>query len=308
MDEADVRGSDPDCNRHGVTSDSHKPRFYKDAKDPLLYRYIPGTPGLQHSSDGTPQFNVIVSHDMAMLQISVEWGIDSDTIESFRAALAEKEDMRSITGIRFAPAPYVVEEVVLLIADMHREMQTVATASPSGFGNNAAVFNLQLNPEQKERAIAALQGEQDLMQVIYSVSLPRTHQATTRIHGDVRNEVMAAKPDEGMEVMRHRVMTALAEERLTLQRDCVAGESEDLQQAADDAALTAAAEALCHMVQQRQNQSLDLETRSDENNREYWTIEIEESVENQTFKQMRLVSDAGDWMPDGDISRHLQVF
>ena len=308
MNESDTDGQEYPWNENGARVGGSKPYFYRDAKDPSLYRYVPGTPGVQRQSDGTPQLNVVVTNNMAMLQLSVEWSIDPDVLDSFRMFVAEKEDAPPVTAIRFAPAPYVVNEVALLIADVNGHMQSVTMTHPSGFGNNAAVFNLQLDPQHKERAIAALQGEPDLMQVVYNVSLPRTHQATTRIHGNVTQDVTGAEPNEGMEAMRQRIMTALDGGRLNLERTCTAGAVDELQPTADDAALTAAAEALCHMVQQRSRLALDPGATSEEDTTEDWTIDVKKTIEDQTVATMALVSDAADWLPDGDMGGHLQVF
>lgn len=245
-----------------------------------------------------------------MLQLTTEWGIDQEALQRFRTATVEQKDTPPAQEIRFAPAPYDVEKVTLLIADPDGELQSVATATPSGFGNNAAVFNLRLNAEQKARAIAALEGEADLMQVVYDVNLKCTQHATTCIRGEVTEEVRDIEPDEELEALQQRVETALDEGRLTLRRDISEGASEALQEAADDAALSSAAEALRRLAREHRDEDIPLlpEFGTEEETTEAWAIEVEETVEDQTVEHLHRVSDAAGWLPGGDTSGHLQVF
>ncbi|MFP4343578.1 MAG: hypothetical protein ACLFU8_02685 [Anaerolineales bacterium] len=294
----------------GPDNEQQEPRFYPSPVDPSLYHYVPGTPGVQRSAAGAPQLNLVAGDDFAMLQITTEWSIDQEAFQRFRTLIAKQEDAPPAPQIRFAPAPYDVEKVTLLIADPHGELQSVATATPSGFGNNAAVFNLRLDAEQKARAIAALEGEPDLMQVVYDVNLKRTHHATTCIRGEVTEEVGDIEPGEEPEALRQRVETALDEERLTLRRHISEGASEALQEAADDAALTSAAEALRRLARERRDEDTPSlpESEREEEATEEWTIEVEETVEDQTVEHLHRVSDAAGWLPDGDTSGHLQIF
>jgi hypothetical protein len=294
----------------GADNAHYAPYFYPNRDSPSLYHYVPGTPHVQHSTDGTPQLNLITSNNFAMFQLTTEWDMDQVTLERFRTAVAEQEGAPPAQDIRFAPAPYDVEKVTLLIANARGELQSVATANPSGFGNNAAVFNLQLDAEQKAQVIAALRGEPDLVQVIYDVRLKRTQRATTRIQGELIEEVMDVRPDEELETLRQRIESAIDEGHLTLQHEVSEGASETLREAADDAALTSAAEALRHLARESRDESAPLvpESTAEEKTSEEWTIEIEETVKARTVEHLRPVTDASDWLSGGDISNHLQVF
>jgi hypothetical protein len=113
-----------------------------------------------------------------------------------------------------------------------------------------------------------------------------------------------------LETLRQRIESAIDEGHLTLQHEVSEGASETLREAADDAALTSAAEALRHLARESRDESAPLvpESTAEEKTSEEWTIEIEETVKARTVEHLRPVTDASDWLSGGDISNHLQVF
>lgn len=224
--------------------------YYPSKDDPTTFLYIPGKPIYEVDQAGRPLLSLWVMGQEATLQVSTLWTVTNEQIEALRADIVVSNPQLTATQIRFSPAPITLEEVTLLLGDGAGNNEVLATAVPSGLPPYRAIFNKQLNNDQRERVIAALNGRPGFLMVTYHGTLAVDASAQTTIMGDVSTDVselaqLATLSDTDS---RARIEQALTEGRLTLTRRSTPNAPDDLRSQADEQAKAKASALLSQMA------------------------------------------------------------
>lgn len=215
--------------------------------DPNMFYYMPLAPGPELGPSGRPTLSLLVTGQTGILQFGTRWGIDSQTLESVRAAISQKFPDLQLNLIRLVPAPATVKGVTLQITD-GRNLQDVQTVSSSGYSPYSAVFSVTLDAGSVARAISAIKGNAGMMAVRYDIVLSFQVSVEVTIKGDLQPDLAALDNSAQLSDCEEQIGKDIQAGRLALQysNDAAPGE---LRQKAYDAALEKAAIFLYQLLQ-----------------------------------------------------------
>ena len=269
-------------------------RFWASARDPGTFFYIPGDPSPERDPSGRPTLLLMTRDRGAMLQLGTRWTVDQAKLAALPKRLAEKfPDFRG--SIRLSPAPVTAEPVTLLAGDGAGRLDEVASVRSSGFPPYAALFNLSLGDDQRQAAMAALNGRAGFLAVRYRIGLPVEVSAETTIAGDVREDLAKLGPTATPDECRRRIDAALAAGRLAAGRKATAGATAELRERVDRLALDKGARLLCEMAQQAPMGSTQSSLEASAFQEETMAIVLER------------VTDVSTWFAAGDGRGHVRV-
>lgn len=146
--------------------------------DPLVYRYVPLTPGPQRSSSGDVALTVISTEGFAMLQLGTQWAASDATLTTAQTQIAAQRGLPDASSIRLTPDLLRVERAVLWLHTAAGSTTELATSTTSQMPPYSAVFNVRLDAEQQARVLSALGGSRDTLGVTYHTD---TISATTDV-------------------------------------------------------------------------------------------------------------------------------
>lgn len=142
------------------------------------YFYLPLAARLQKNPDGSSAAQLLVAGDAAFLQASTEWAVDDTALEAARRALADRTTDEPPAPVILSFAPVSAPEIALSVQD-DGERREIARRQGSDTPPFAAFFSVNLHPEDRAAAMAALNGARDRLIITYSAVLrwPTTHSA-----------------------------------------------------------------------------------------------------------------------------------
>lgn len=202
-------------------------RCFRSDEEPSTFFYLPEAPSPHRDPQGRPVLSVWAADDWGMLQLESRWAAAEEQLEAARAALGERFGEEAAASFELQPAPATVREVVLWQGDGSGSLERLHTASSSGFPPFPTVFNLRLDAEQKERAVACLNGRRGFLALSYEISLERVVRAAATLEGEVTQAVAELGVGATREECRTLIDEALLDGRLlvTLEADEGAPES-----------------------------------------------------------------------------------
>lgn len=139
--------------------------YYADCS---CFYYIPGTPTSQATPQGHPAASMIVLDQVAMLQLSSEWSVQTQQLEELESAIANQFNLESVC---LQPAPLKVESITLSVKNSSGDFEVLQSAISSGYPPFTTVFSVQLEGDQKAQAIAAFNGRKDQLIITYKALL-----------------------------------------------------------------------------------------------------------------------------------------
>jgi hypothetical protein len=226
---------------------------YRSEDDLATFYYIPGAPTAQKAPDGSPTLNLWLSGTGGILQLGMQWEVDSDLLERLRSYLAGQYPDLKLELIRLSLAPVSVEEVTLDLGDgtgSDGSYTTLASTTSANYPPFNAIFNLQLTDEQKTPVVAALNGRANFFNVAYHLSLASPSWVTAKVilEGDVKADLVTPGRHPSLADCRAGVASSLAAGRLTLHHVEASGVPNDLWQELEEQAKEKAAIALLQMA------------------------------------------------------------
>src|SRR5262249_7875715 len=163
-------------------------------------------------------------------QLGANWKSTPAQLEALRTELARRHPEIDPSAIRLSSGASSVQRVTLALGDGTGSFEPLQSSSSSGFPPYSAIFNVQLNKDQKERAAAALNGRSGFLQVTYLVTVPSLVSAAATITGDVQKDLASLDANATLEDCRVRIQEALISGRLKMQVDAQGSVSDDLRQ------------------------------------------------------------------------------
>jgi hypothetical protein len=215
--------------------------------DPDLFYYMPSAPGPELGPSGRPTLSLLVTGQTGILQFGARWAVESQTLESVRAAISQKFPDLPLNLIRLVPAPVSIKGVTLQITD-GRTLKDVQTVSSSGYPPYAALFSVTLDAASVARAISSIQGNSGMMAVRYDLLLSLQNSVEVTIKGDLQADLAALDNSAQPSDCRVQIGTAIQAGRLVVQYSDDAAPDE-LRQKASDAALEKSAIVLYQLLQ-----------------------------------------------------------
>jgi hypothetical protein len=137
---------------------------------PGRVRYVPGDPTAQVDDQGRPTLMLIDAGKTAVLTLGARLVLSDAQRNDLEATLLVQ--LPSIDRIDFQPAAFTVGAVTLALGDGTGAYQALATTPSMGAPPYNATFSVQLDADQRARAVAAVSGATRLLKVDYPLSLP----------------------------------------------------------------------------------------------------------------------------------------
>jgi hypothetical protein len=162
---------------------------YRDSQEANLFYYLPDRPTPETNADQQPTLSLLAFDQTAILQFGVCWTATSDQLESLQTTLENKYP--EIDRIRVSPAPIVIQKVMLYLHDRPNENRDLKTVSSSNYPPYTALFNTTLNAEEKDLAIAAIMGHEEILTVSYQAKLSIPISAEVKLTGNIQFDLAA---------------------------------------------------------------------------------------------------------------------
>jgi hypothetical protein len=268
--------------------------FYRDPTDSHRFFYIPGEPASALSPDGQSTLSLMISDQMALLQLESCWGLTAPQQGAIEQDLQRQFPDLSAALIRLSPAPVVVQSIILQLGDGTGQFYPLQTSAASGFPPFTALFHVQLTNDQKAAAIAALNGNKDYLVVIYKATLTIDILVTTTIQGDVRTDLAKLKQTATLADCVRQIEIAIAEKRLMIQRQYPELIEPALVEKVDQMAKEKAASLLLHNLK-----SPPFPDRS--------TLKVTATLSTPQELNLERSTDISTWFQDGTGLDHLRV-
>jgi hypothetical protein len=286
------------------------------AAAPGSFAYIPGNPQASLDASGHPIASLLVSDAGAILQVQAQWAIAPPVRAEIIRAIASSYPDRSPTDISLQFARVSNPQVRLLVGDGQGQFREVATTQSSGMVPYTTVLNLRLNRTDKERAIAAFQGNPNYLQLKYSTSVRIDAAVRVAIAGNVAADVQQLapsntteksfwhrwwhrqprthpQPEITLETSLAQIEIALTAGRLQLTQTKSNHPTEALQAQVERAAKRHAAQQLLQFVQMPVSQEVQLQSQAQE--RESQTYDIERTA------------DVSSWLASSSGGNYIQI-
>lgn len=226
--------------------------FYCDPNDPYTFFYIPGEPTAEVSPSGQPSLSLMVSDQIALLQLGSRWGLDAQQQEAIEQDLQHQFSELTPALIRLSPAPVTIKQTVLQLGDGDGNFGLLQTVSSAGYPPFAALFNVQLTSKQKTQAIAALNGRENFLVVTYQGTLATEIPVSTSIQGDIRTDLAMLNQNTTLADCLEQIELAISANRLIVQRSHPETVDSELVLKVDQIAKYKAASVLLDQLQQAQ--------------------------------------------------------
>jgi hypothetical protein len=268
------------------------------ASDPLTYYVLPLTAGPEVDSSGRPTLLLVPTGDTALLQLGAQLPLDDSALERVRQQLAEQLHGQDQSVVRLSPAPLRVDAARLMISSGDQAWTELARSTTSGFPPYMAVFGVPLKPDQSASALAAVQGRQGFLQVVYDVSVAVPCSITGELAGSLVNILRCldpTQPDEDLDT-RSRVLLegAIADGDLRLDLQGADGLPSEATSVRED--LITRGQCLIMQIIRGQAMPADLaDVRV--------TTELNQSMDIPVPR----VTDVATWFPAGEGSSHILI-
>ncbi len=221
---------------------------FQSSDDPSMFFYVPANPGPEVDSQNRPTLLMFVSGTGAMLQLGSNWKAEGSQLEALRSELAKRHPEIDPSAIRLSTGASSVQKVTLALGNGQGSFDTLQSSTSSGFPPYSAIFNVRLTNEQKNRAVAALNGRSGFLKITYLVTVPEFLSVDVTIRGDVKDQLAALDSSATLADCRESVEAALADGRLTLEAADHGPVSDEMRRKAKRLATDKAAGALLQMI------------------------------------------------------------
>jgi hypothetical protein len=141
------------------------------AGEPFTYYVLPMAASAELDPGGNPALLLVPTGTGGLLQLGARLAMEDAALERVRQRLAEQQASEDRALVRLSPAPLQVDAARLMIATSDANWTELARSATSGYPPYNAVFAVQLTSHQCAAAIAAVQGREDFLQVVYDVWL-----------------------------------------------------------------------------------------------------------------------------------------
>ena len=169
---------------------------YQDAKLPSgSFYYIPGAPKAEPGSSGKPTLSLLVSDRGALLQLQTRWDVEGDVLNGVERQIAQRFPNFDAVSLRLAPLSS--PQVSLMVG--HGQMsqdgsepehhKILETAKSSGIFPYSTIFNIRLTAEEKNKVIAALNGNHNNLMIKYTSSISTKIYVQATIKGDIFQDI-----------------------------------------------------------------------------------------------------------------------
>lgn len=223
-------------------------QIYPDPEDTSAFRYLAGDPSPEIGHDGQPTLILWSSDQGGMLQLGIRWGLDEATQAALVVGLADRYPQLKPDAIRLSPLAVSVKAVTLAIGDGSGQFTPLESKASSAYPPFATIFNLQLSTEQKVRAQSTLNERPDFLRVTYQIDVSMPVSVTTRLAGDITQEMRSAWRITSLNDSLQMIESALSNGRLQLTRSGATNAPADLRERVDQLAKYKAAELLLSLV------------------------------------------------------------
>lgn len=274
--------------------------YYRSKEDPSTFFYMPQKPTAETDPKGKPTLSLWISDQGAILQLGTKWEAEDALLGELKKHHAERFQLEPAL-IRLSPVRVSVEGVTLALGDGEGRYQEVKTVSSSGYPPFSAIFNVQLNAEEKSRVAAALNGRRQFLTVTYRGLAPLEVSAETTIEGDAKADFAKLGKDATLTDCEMRIEIALAEGRLILRQAATPEAPVELRQKADRLAKEKAAAGLLRMVRESAG-NLKPQLNLDES-----TLRATASLNTTLSIPIERSTDVSSWFPSGSGTDHIQI-
>lgn len=223
---------------------------FQSPDDAELFYYVPGDPGPEVDAQNRPTLLMLVSSTGAILQLGAHWKAEADRLEALRNELVKRHPDIDPGAIRLSASAAAVQKVTVGLGDGSGRFEELQSSASSGFPPFTAIFNIRLTGEQKDRAIAALNGRSGFLRIAYLIRFTSDVSIEVVISGDVKADLEALSADATLEDCRARVSAGLDNGHLTQEVSENGPVPAEMKAKALTLAAEKAAEMLQSMVQQ----------------------------------------------------------
>jgi hypothetical protein len=192
--------------------------FYRSPDSPSTFLYIPGAPQPRRTSQGKPAISLMAMGEMAFLTMEARWEVPQPHLDALKELLARRFPELAPGRLQLALAPVSVDQARLMLGEEQDGAQELQATSTSGAHPFTALFNAQLNAEQRAQALSALNGRRDVLRVVYQAHLAVPVVISVLLTGAVSADMDRLGPSPGEEKLQAWIASALATGRLRLER------------------------------------------------------------------------------------------
>ena len=223
-------------------------RCFQSSDDPSLFFFVPANPGPELDSQNRPTLLMLVSGTGAILQLGSNWKVDPSVLQALRSEAAKRHPEFDAATIRLSAGASSVQKVILSLGDGRGSFDVLQSSSSSGFPPYSAIFNARLTAQQKELAVAALNGRSGFLKIAYFVTVSALASIEVTIAGSVGDDLAKLDSSSTLEDCRHLIEAALMGGRLTRAASEQGPVSAEMRQKAQRLATEKAAGALLQMT------------------------------------------------------------
>jgi hypothetical protein len=208
-------------------------------REPGIFDYLPLAPRPETDTQGRPTLTSIPFGGGGFLQLGTRWGASEETLKALVPKLATRHGVEAnLVKVRMAAVKKI--SATLQLGDGAGSWVEVSRSDTSGFPPYTALFHVQTKAEQQAAVMAALNGREGFLRVVYDLIFPLPVKASARIRGDARDllaEFFATSENEDRAArLRLLLEKALAQAKLTLEVEAQGNTPKDLSQKAIDQA------------------------------------------------------------------------
>ena len=208
-------------------------------REPGIFNYLPLTPQPETDTQGRPTLTSIPFGGGGFLQLGTHLGAPEATLKALTGELATREGVAAnLVNVRMATVKRM--SAILQVGNGAGTWVEVARSDTSGFPPYTALFHVQTNAEQQATVMAALNGREGFLRVIYDAALPVPVKVSVRLRGDARGvlaELLATSENTDRTArLRLLVEEAIAQGKLTMEVETQENTPKDLSQRAIEAA------------------------------------------------------------------------
>jgi hypothetical protein len=259
------------------------------------FNYLPAGPRPETDMRGHPTLTVIPFGDGGFLQLGTRLGAADEVLKALSEALASRQAVGA-EPVKIKMAPVKKIAAIMQIGEGTGNWVDAARSDTSGFPPYAAVFHLQTNREQQAAVMAAMNGRNGFLRVIYAAVIPVPAKVGVRIRGDPR-DLLAERPDaleaaDRTARLRLLVEEALAQGKFTVDVESTDNAPKDLIQKAMERAKARLIEIVSHGRAENQPDQAAVEA----------SAVLEDSIE----QPLELATDVADWFA-GKAAAHVML-
>jgi len=193
--------------------------FYRSPDSASTFFYIPGAPTPRLTSLGEPALSLMAMGEIAFLTLEARWEVPSRRLDTLKELLARNLPELAPGKLQLALAPVSVDQARLVLGEEQDGTHQLQATPGSGSPPFTALFNAQLDAEQRAQVLSALNGRRGVLRVVYQLRLAVPVAVSVTLAGDVSADVDLHDRSPGEEELQARIESALAAGRLRLERE-----------------------------------------------------------------------------------------